>query len=111
MLYVIIGLFGLAALFGIILLVNFSKKQSLSTQTAVIHGSIAALGLFLMLYYAYTHETIFPKYSLLAFILAASGGVLLASRHMKGKAGPLWLILLHGLVAAGGLILLLLFVL
>lgn len=40
------------------------------------------------------------------FAIAATGGIILAALHFGNKALPLWLALLHGLVAVSGVIVL-----
>jgi hypothetical protein len=110
LLYIIIGLFAGAALMGIIMLTNYIKRKQIPKPVILVHGTFAASGLLLLLYYAFENEMNYPQYSLTAFLLAAIGGLFLLGRHFKGKIGPLVLILLHGLIAATGFVLLLLFV-
>jgi hypothetical protein len=40
------------------------------------------------------------------FAIAATGGIILAALHFRNKALPMWLALLHGLVAVCGVIVL-----
>ena len=46
------------------------------------------------------------KIAVVLFALAALGGIILASLHLKTKNAPIPLALLHGLLAAAGLVLL-----
>src|SRR5262245_55529180 len=46
------------------------------------------------------------KIAVVLFALAALGGIILASWHLKTKNAPIPLALLHGLLAAAGLVLL-----
>jgi hypothetical protein len=77
---------------------------------ALGHGAVAALGVGLLLYAAVS--TGIPGLAQVAlgiFILAAIGGaVLLVGFHMRAKALPIPFVLGHGLIAATGLVLLLL---
>jgi hypothetical protein len=78
---------------------------------ALGHGAVAAAGIGLLVYAAMSPDGI-PNLANIAlgiFILAALGGaVLLLGFHMRSKALPIPLVLGHGLIAATGLVLLLL---
>lgn len=50
-------------------------------------------------------------YAVIVFALAAVGGLYLATRHLKGSPPPIAVALIHGAVAATGLVLLVLYVL
>jgi hypothetical protein len=77
---------------------------------AVGHGAVAALGVGLLIYAAVSPGI--PSLAQVAlgiFILAALGGaVLFFGFHMRAKALPIPFVLGHGLIAATGLVLLLL---
>jgi hypothetical protein len=77
---------------------------------ALGHGAVAATGVGLLLYAAYSPGL--PSLAQIAmgiFILAALGGAtLFLGFHLRGKALPIPLVLGHGLIAATGLVLLLL---
>jgi hypothetical protein len=77
---------------------------------ALGHGAVAAAGIGLLIYAAIsTGIPVIAKVSLGIFILAALGGaVLLLGFHMRAKALPIPFVLGHGLIAATGLVLLLL---
>jgi hypothetical protein len=77
---------------------------------ALGHGAVAALGVGLLAYAALsTGIPILGKVALGIFVLAALGGaVLLLGFHLRSKALPIPFVLGHGLIAAIGLVLLLL---
>ncbi len=78
---------------------------------ALGHGAVAAIGVGLLIYAALSPEGIpvLAQVALAIFILAALGGaVLFLGFHMRSKALPIPFVLGHGLIAATGLVLLLL---
>jgi len=77
---------------------------------ALGHGAVAATGVGLLIYAAVSPGIpTLAQVALGIFILAALGGAtLFLGFHMRGKALPIPLVLGHGLIAATGLVLLLL---
>jgi hypothetical protein len=77
---------------------------------ALGHGFVAAVGIGLLIYAAISEGIpALAKVALGIFILAALGGaVLLLAFHLRSKALPIPFVLGHGLLAAIGLVLLLL---
>jgi len=78
---------------------------------ALGHGAVAATGVGLLIYAAISPAGIpaLAQVALGIFILAALGGaVLLLGFHLRSKALPIPFVLGHGLIAATGLVLLLL---
>jgi hypothetical protein len=77
---------------------------------ALVHGAVAATGVGLLIYAAVSPGIpTLAQVALGIFILAALGGAtLLLGFHMRSKALPIPLVLGHGLIAATGLVLLLL---
>jgi hypothetical protein len=80
------------------------------TWMALGHGAVAATGVGLLIYAAVSPGIpTLAQVALGIFILAALGGAtLFLGFHMRGKALPIPLVLGHGLIAATGLVLLLL---
>jgi hypothetical protein len=76
---------------------------------ALGHGSVAALGVILLGYAAYSPGIPgLAQAALGIFILAALGGAtLFLGFHMRGKALPIPIVLAHGVIAATGYVLLL----
>lgn len=86
---------------------RFSGRPHPPDWLAMGHGLLAASGLTLALYVAFT--TGLPGTALLGLVLMAGaslGGVALnLGYHTKGQALPKWLVLVHGAAAAVGLVL------
>lgn len=101
-------LFSLAALLGIFLLSFVLRGKQTPKAVTFTHGPLAAIGLVLLVIYAFQHDPA-PTGSLLLFIIAAAGGFVLIALDLTRKAVPKWLALAHGLIAVTALILLLRF--
>lgn len=108
MLYYIIALFALAAIFGMILLSYVMKSKATPRGIMVTHGLLAATGLILLLVYTFQNKP-GPVESAVLFVIAALGGFLLAYKELTGKVVPKWLAVTHGLLAISGFIALLVF--
>ncbi|MFL5739950.1 MAG: hypothetical protein ACJ75B_07025 [Flavisolibacter sp.] len=108
MLYVIIAVFALAAVLGIILIRSLLMQQKPPRPGVYLHGLLAATGLVLLIVFAIQNAQS-SKYmtSIALFVIAALGGFTLFVRDLKGKLGPVWLAVIHALVAVGGFVILL----
>ena len=107
-------LLGLAAAGGVVMaLIRVGAKSNPPHWIAMLHGFIAAAGLTLLAYAAiFAHAPGTVDIGLLAFVLAAAGGVWLnLARHQKGRLIPNSIMLVHAVVALAGFALLLLAVL
>jgi hypothetical protein len=101
---------GIAAVGGIALAgIRLSGSPRPPTWLALVHGAVAATGLVLLINVAMT--TTLPgmgQAALGVLVLAALGGaVLFLGFHLREKALPIPFVLLHGLIAATGYVLLL----
>jgi hypothetical protein len=110
MLYVIIILFALAAVFGILILKNWILSTDTSRTTVYTHGIFAALALVLLVFYFIKNQQDNLKTSFILFVLAAIVGFYMFYKDLKGVFSPTWLGVVHGLVAVAGFIFLLLLV-
>ncbi|HXG66992.1 MAG TPA: hypothetical protein VNO70_17955 [Blastocatellia bacterium] len=94
-------LFAIAALGGVALaVIRFTGKDVPPTGLALAHGAVAAAGLVALIIAvtggaASSRATI----ALAGFIIAALGGFLLFSYHLRRQALPIPLVAIHGLVA------------
>jgi hypothetical protein len=112
MIYLIIALFALAAVMGLVIAVAiFTRKPSTPKPAVVAHGIFGASGLVLFLYYAMNHADNYPQLSLILFVIAALGGFLLLYNDLKKKPGPIYLVVIHALVAVTAFVVLLAFAL
>lgn len=110
MLYLIIGLFALAAVMGIINLKHWMGETKPPRGVVYAHGLFAASALVLLLIQAMKSDGAALRTSLIIFIIAALAGFYLFARYLKNKIGPGWLAMIHGLVAVVGFVLLLMVV-
>ena len=108
MLFTAIAFFSLAAILGMILISFVLRGKSTPKGIVLMHGPIAAIGLFLLYSYAF-YDSPKPIASLILFTIAALGGFVLLYRDLTGKILPKWLAALHGLIAITGFAFLLVF--
>ena len=108
MLLTAIGLFSLAAILGMVLLSYVLSNKNTPKGLAFTHGPIAAIGIILLIYYAFVHGPR-PWASIILFILASFGGFMLILKDLTGNTVPKWLAIVHGLTAIIGFVFLLLF--
>jgi hypothetical protein len=103
--------FALAAIFGIVILKNW--LTSANTPKAVVygHGLFAAIGLVLLGLALYRNGSRPLQVSFILFVAAALGGFYMFFKDLKGIFSPTWLAIVHGLLAVGGFVVLLLTVL
>lgn len=109
-LFVACVLFGVAAAGGIVMaLVRLGKKTNPPHWIAMLHGFIAAAGVTLLAYVTiFSHVPSLAQIGLLAFLLAAAGGVWMnLGRHQRNLLIPKSIMVGHALVAIAGLVLLL----
>jgi hypothetical protein len=111
MLHLAIGLFVLAAVLGLIVLIAILRNKPTPKTVVFIHGTVAAIALLLVIYYIVLNNGSGPTLSLVLFILAALGGFTLFTIDMRKKPIPKWIAILHPIVAIAGLVALIVFVL
>ncbi len=110
MLYASITLFVLAAVAGATILITWLRQKNAPKAVVYTHGLLAVSGLLVLLYYAYTHPTAYPKLSIILFIVTALGGIYLFITSRPDQAKPVSIAGLHALLAVSSLITLLVFV-
>ena len=101
-------LFALAALGGVVMaLMRFSGRDYPPAALAVVHGLAAAAGLVALIVVVFgTGVATLGKIALVLFLVAAIGGFVLVSYHMKRQPLPKSYIVIHGLVAVTAFVLL-----
>lgn len=107
MLYVILGVFVLAALGGLYMFTYVAQDRQPPKPVAVLHGLGALTGVGLLVFYIVGPGPD-PISALVMFIMAALAGLSLAFRHFNGSSLPVWAATGHGLLAVSGLAFLLL---
>lgn len=111
------GLFAIAALGGLTLAVMHFRAQGKThppTSLAMLHGTLAAVAVIFLIIGIAAIPGGFSDFSSLAvlalalFVLAALGGAyMFFGKHLRGEPLPTPVVLIHGLVAAAGFVLLL----
>lgn len=108
MLLLAIALFAIAAILGLYLLSYVLQNKNTPKGIAFTHGPLAAIGLIILIIYAFLYKPA-PIVSIIIFILAALGGLILIHKDLTEKPVPRWLAIGHGLIAIIGFVLLLFF--
>lgn len=108
MLVLAIIAFALAALLGVYLASFILTNKNTPKGVALIHGGIALLGVLLLIGYLLVYDT--PVWPLVFFLLAAMGGAFMFYLDLTGRKMSKLLPFGHGLVAAIGLMMLILYV-
>ncbi|MGH9461901.1 MAG: hypothetical protein ACRD1X_11825 [Vicinamibacteria bacterium] len=102
-------LFAIAALGGLTLAILRFREKPLPTALAVIHGLVAAVALVTLILAVWGGGAItLTRIALAFFVLAALGGFVLFASHLRGRPLSKGLIVVHGLAAVAGFVLLLL---
>lgn len=104
-----LALFAIAAVGGIVLAVmRFKGKPYPPMALALVHGAAAAAGLVtLIAVVAQGAHSGNAKTALILFIVAALGGFGLFFHHLRKVALPIWLVVVHALVAVIAFVILL----
>lgn len=110
LLKIAIGLFILAACFGLVVLLKILTDKPTPKLVVFSHGLIAATALLLVLYTAWNNPQGLLLASLVIFVLAALGGFTLLSFDLRHKPIPKLLAVAHPFVAVIGLLILIVFV-
>jgi hypothetical protein len=100
-----IALFALAAVIGLYLASRVFGNALPPLAAAAVHGLFAASGLVLLLYVAFVEGTPQPQAVSIAAVLlvvAALGGFVMLSFHLRKRAPPKALAGLHALLAVAG---------
>ncbi|RUO39781.1 hypothetical protein CWE15_08455 [Aliidiomarina taiwanensis] len=103
MIHYILIVFGVAALGGLILAASVLRDKLAPWVLSVVHALLGATGLVLLVIMLVQGSA--PRQVLVGFVLlllAALGGFLLASFHLKKKLPPKFLVFLHAAVAVAG---------
>ncbi len=92
-----------AALGGLVMAVGIFRGATPWVPLALGHGVLAAMALVLALLVAIAPGVAaIVKYGVAILVLAALGGFFLLSFHLRGKPHPRVVVVLHALLAVGG---------
>jgi hypothetical protein len=102
-------LFALAALGGVYMAaVRLRGAERPPTPIALVHGAAAAAGLIaLIVAVTGANAPAAARTALVVFLVAALGGFFLFAQHVQKKALPIPVVVIHGLVAVAGFVILL----
>ncbi len=95
-------LFMYAAISGVIMAVNIFRGARRWVPLALGHGVLAATALVLALLVSRATGIAAVKYGVTVLVLAALGGLLLLSYPLRDKRHPWVVVVLHALLAVGG---------
>lgn len=101
-------LFALAAIGGVILaVIRFRGQPYPPLGLALVHGGAAAAGLVALIVAVAPGEApSLATTALVVFLVAAAGGFFLFFQHLKKVALPIWLVVVHALLAVAGFLML-----
>src|SRR3954471_13864514 len=99
--YTIIGLFSLAALMGMYLLSLVLQNKETPKFVTLLHGLFAATALVILIIYTSNNGPDLWA-SIILFVMAALGGVVLVYRDITARKIPKWLAITHGVTAVAG---------
>jgi hypothetical protein len=98
--------FAVAALGGLIMATSVLRGQLAPWALSLIHAGLGAAGLILVLIAVLGGTSQNATIALVILFVAALGGFLLASFHLRAKPGPKPVVLIHASVAVIGFLLL-----
>lgn len=112
LLKIAIALFIIGAIFGLIVLTAILRNQPTPKPVVLFHGLFVATALVLVLIAFFTgQQDKLLLISLGLFVIAAIGGFTMLFTDLLNKPIPKWLAIIHPLVAASGLVVLIVYVL
>lgn len=91
-----------AALSGVVMIVGIFRGAKRWVPLSLGHGILAVTGLALALWVAIATGVAAIEYGAAVLLLAALGGTFLLSFHLRGKPHPWAVVVLHALLAVGG---------
>ena len=91
-----------AALGGLVMAVGIFRGAKRWAPLALGHGVLAATALVLALFVLIATDAAAIKYGVAVLVLAALGGLFLLSYQLRGKPHPWIVVVLHALLAVGG---------
>ncbi len=110
MLLAALGFFFIAVILGLYLLSLVISHQKIPKFAPIIHGLSALIGIIILSLYCFYYNPA-PLTSLIFFLFAASGGLLMMYKRKTRKRIPAWLALGHGFIAFIGIAILLVLIL
>jgi hypothetical protein len=107
MLKIAVVLLAIGAVGGLVMAANIFSGKKAPWPLSILHALLGATALILILLNVLNGATGTLTAALVALAVAAVGGFVLASFHVKDTLAPKGLIVIHALVAVAGFLLLL----
>jgi hypothetical protein len=101
MFYTAVSILALAAIVGMLLLSYILRGKETPKGMVFTHGPLALVGLILLFVYT-TSVQAGPVESVVLFGIAATGGFVLVARDLMRMSVPKWLAISHGVLAVAG---------
>ncbi|MBS1517689.1 MAG: hypothetical protein JSS91_06350 [Bacteroidetes bacterium] len=102
MLTVIVIFYSIVVLMGLFLFINLFTSKKIDMLVGIVHGSLGLIGIAMLIFYISFISGDSPYLTILLFVTALFfGGGMLAAK-LSGKRFPVWIALIHALIAAAG---------
>ena len=99
MLILSIAFFALSAVLGLTVAIALLKKQTTSKPVVLAHGAVGAAGLVVLIFHAAKNPHSLLTTAIILLVVAALGGAALFANDLRKKPGPLFLVVIHAVVA------------
>jgi hypothetical protein len=99
MLIISIVFFVIAAVLGLTVAIALIKKQTTSKPVVFAHGAVGATGLVVLVFHAAKHPNNLLTTAIILLVVVALGGAVLFANDLRRKPGPLFLVVIHAVVA------------
>jgi FtsH-binding integral membrane protein len=87
--------------------VQIFKKKTTAKGVALAHGAFAAAGLITLVLYTAKNPSQLLWIAVTILVIAALGGLILFINDIRGKTGPVGLVIVHALAAVAAVIIVL----
>lgn len=108
LIYSAITIFGMTAIAGMYLLSLILRNKETPKGIAFIHGVLAVIALVLLIIFSINNPE-GPIVSIVIFVIAALGGLMLIYKDLTKEKVPVWLGIVHGVTAVVGFIFLIVY--
>ncbi|MBI2496869.1 MAG: hypothetical protein HYV75_02720 [Opitutae bacterium] len=99
MLIISIVCFVLSAVLGLAIARALFKRQTTSKPVVLAHGAVGAAGLVVLIFHAAGNPHSLLTTAIILLVVAALGGAVLFANDLRKKPGPLFLVVIHAVVA------------
>lgn len=99
MLIISIVFFVLSAVLGLTVAIALFKKRATSKPFVLAHGAVGAAGLVVLIFHVVRNPNSLLTTAIILLVVAALGGAVLFANDLRKKPGPLFLVVIHAVVA------------